>query len=92
MFEYNFLVILLLSDSFDESGQFDIILRQATAIVSGKSDIDLIIDIEPLWMMVHLLSFQPDASHESESLIEIFEIEFLLNGVPSFDKFPSGGF
>ena len=36
------------------------------AIVNGKSDGDLVVDIEPLRVMVHLVSLKSNAGHESE--------------------------
>lgn len=58
----------------DEFGHFDISLGQSPTVMSRQRDLHLIVNIEPLRVMVHLLSLKSHAGHETKRLVECFEV------------------
>lgn len=53
--------------------------------------LDFIVNVEPFWMVVRLVSSDCNSSHESESFVEVFEEELLVDCVSSLDESPSRG-
>ena len=45
----------------DECCQFDVVITQTLAIVSGQGNLNLVVHVEPLRMMVHLVGLQSKA-------------------------------
>ena len=89
----------------DKIREVDITHTETAAVVGCKSDLhlelkklnksrsfsssNLVVDIEPLRMMVNFISLQCHPGHESKSLIEVFEEEFFVNSISVFDHGPS---
>eukprot|EP00092_Neocalanus_flemingeri_P063327 GFUD01076588.1.p1 GENE.GFUD01076588.1~~GFUD01076588.1.p1 ORF type:complete len:103 (-),score=7.61 GFUD01076588.1:147-455(-) len=46
-----------------------------------KSDLYLVVDIEPFWMVINLVSLQGYSGHEPERLIKVFKDKLLVKGV-----------
>ena len=42
----------------DEGGQLDVVHAEALAVVSGQRHLDLVVDVEPLRVMVHLIGLE----------------------------------
>lgn len=57
--------------------------------MSREGDVHPIVDVEPLWVVVHLLGYDGDLRHESECLNEVFEDKALLYSVSSRCDSPS---
>ena len=60
------------------------VLPNKLAVRTGQGHIDAIIDIEPLWVMVHFLRHERRSAHEGPCLIEILEDERFLDGLFGF--------
>ena len=69
-----------LHQRLDEICHVDISSAESPAIVGCQSDLNLVVNIEPLRMMIHLVCLQSNSRHKSEGLIEIFEKELFING------------
>ena len=50
--------------------------------MSSQGYLNLVINIEPLRVMINLVSFQGHSAHEPEGLVEVLEDELLVDGVP----------
>ena len=60
-----------------ESGECDVSLGEATAIVCAERDLHLVVDIEPFRVVIHLLSLQCNTAHEPKGLVEVRKLELL---------------
>src|SRR5258706_13951145 len=69
--------------------ELDIPLGDPVRLMGRKRYFDLVVDIEPLGMMVELFSHQGRASHEAERLAEVLEGEFPADGVATLYFAPS---
>ena len=63
----------------------------------GEGHLDLVVDIEPFRMVVHLLGLQRRAGHEGEGGLEVSELVGLLNciaftvqGFPALERLECG--
>lgn len=73
----------------NEGGQSDVTLGQPPTVMCAESDLDLIIDIEPFWVMVHLLRLQSHPGHEAERLIKGFKVKLFEDGVTVLHLHPA---
>lgn len=76
------------SSSLDEVCQFDIIFRQAAAVMCTECNLYFVVHVKPFGVMIHFLGLQSNTCHESKRLVEIFEKEFLVNSVSAFHFCP----
>ena len=74
--------------NLDKVCKFDIIFRQAAAVMCAECNLYLVVHVEPFRVMVHFLGLQSNTCHESKCLVEIFEKEFLVNSVSAFHFSP----
>lgn len=74
----------------DEGGKSDVALGETATLVGAERDLNLVVDIEPLRMMVHLLRLQGHSGHEAKGLIEVFKEELFIDGVPHARLHPLG--
>lgn len=72
-------------------GELNIQAGDASAVVRAESDVDSVVDVEPLGMVVHLLCDQSDASHEGKGRHEVGELETLGDRIPALDHLPAAG-
>jgi hypothetical protein len=63
-------------------------LGDAFGVVRGQRDVDLLVDVEPLGVVIELLGDQRRAAHEAPRLIEIGERERTKDGVAPVDLLP----
>src|SRR6516165_3164621 len=70
-------------------GELDVAIGHAAGIVSRKRHFDLVVDVEPFWMMVEFLRDQRRARHEAEGLVEVAEREFPADGVAALHLAPA---
>src|SRR5215472_344796 len=70
-------------------GELDVAIGHAAGIVSRKRHFDLVVDVEPFWMMVEFLRDQRRARHEAEGLVEVLEREFPADGVTALHLAPA---
>src|SRR5207302_3948125 len=70
-------------------GELDVELGHAAGIVGGQRHFDVLVDIEPLGMVIHLFSNQGRPRHEAEGLVEILENELPCDGVPARNLAPA---
>ena len=71
-------------------GQVDILLRHAAGIMGRQRHIDLVVDIEPFGMVIHLRRQQRRARHEGEGGVEIHELEFAGDRLAVLGQLPVG--
>lgn len=45
--------------------------------------------VKPFWVVIHLISLEGDACHETKGLVEVFELELLLDGIASVGLGPA---
>src|SRR5712692_1692608 len=69
--------------------ELDVALGHPTGIMRRKSDLHLVVDIEPFRMVVELFGDERRACHEAEGLVEILEREFSADGVATIDLDPA---
>ena len=69
-------------------GQVDILLRHPAGIMGRQGDIDLVVDIEPFGMVIHLRRQQRAARHEGEGGVEIHKLEFAGDGLAVLGQLP----
>lgn len=53
-------------------------------------DLNLVVHVEPLGMVIHLVSDESDSSHKSKCFVEVFKQEFLVDCVATFNETPTG--
>src|SRR5690349_39254 len=70
-------------------GELDVELGHAAGVVGGQRHFDVLIDIEPLRMVIHLFSDQGRPGHEAEGLVEILEHELPGDSVPARNLAPA---
>ncbi|CAG2119616.1 unnamed protein product, partial [Medioppia subpectinata] len=46
-------------------------------------DINLVVDVEPLRVVIHAVGLQRHSSHETKRFVKVFEHELLFDGIPS---------
>lgn len=59
------------SSLFDEFCQLNIFFGETTAVMGQESDLNLVVHIEPFWVMIHFLCLQSHTRHEPKGLVEI---------------------
>ena len=57
--------------------------RDSAAVMSCESNFHPVVNIEPLWMVVHFFGKQGRARHERPCLVEINKLEGFLDGISS---------
>ena len=62
-------------------GELDVELGHAAGVVGGQRHLDVLVDIEPLGMVIHLFGDQRRPGHEAEGLVEVLEHELPGDGV-----------
>ena len=67
----------------DISSQCDVFLRDAAGVMRCEDDLDLVVDVGPFGVVVHLFGLQGDAGHEAEGGVEVSEFVGLGDGVPA---------
>src|SRR5712692_10237767 len=80
---------LLSGDPFHRLGELDLSLCHTATVVSRKRLLDVVVDVEPLGMMVELLGNQRRARHEAERRVEVLERELLADGIAALDLAPA---
>ena len=86
----SFISLFLQSKYFhDKSCHADIPGADSPTIMSCQGYLDLVINIEPLWVMINLVSSQGYSAHEPEGLVEVLEDELLVDGVPVIHHGPA---
>ena len=83
--------VVKLHQRLDKICHVDISSAESPTVVGCQSDLNLVVNIEPLRMMIHLVCLQSYSRHKSESLIEIFEKEFLVYGISFLHHGPTFG-
>ena len=48
----------------------------------SQGHLDTIVDVEPLWVVVHLVGHLGDSRHELPRLLKVFKLVFAKNGIP----------
>src|SRR4051812_47926314 len=64
------------------AGELDVELGDAAGVVGGQGHLDVLVDVEPLGVVIHLFGDQSGSGHEPEGLVEILEYELPGDGVP----------
>lgn len=62
-------------DFFDHPGQFEIFLGDSTGVMGGEGNVDLVVDVSPVGVVVHLLGVEGNSGHEAKGSGEIGKAE-----------------
>src|SRR5215467_10615207 len=65
-------------------GELDVTLGHAAGIMRRERNLDLVVDVEPLRMMIELLRGQRRAGHEAEDFVESLKVNFRVMASRSF--------
>lgn len=67
----------------DEGGQLNVSLAEALTVMSGQGDLHSVVDIEPLRMMIHLVSL--DGNSVDGNILFIKLIDLKTDDLPSHE-------
>lgn len=75
-------------DFVDEGGQLDIADGKTLNVMCCQSDLNTVVDVEPLGVMVVLVSVESDTGHEAKGGVEVLKDEGALDGLTTVDEGP----
>jgi hypothetical protein len=75
-------------NGIEQAREFKISLCNPACVVGREVYGNAVIDVEPLWVVIHLLNQDRGGCHESKRMCEIGKLEFAMQLVVS--NFPSG--